>query len=175
MHGIRLAAIGAAQDPLMLPLCQHQFHWLVAFRADGNGRLSWDILELDSLYVPESNQIKLGHCQNQTRPLGIGAGQHHKENGNRSERRTRREQSPRIFPERCCLVLPETADNCRVGKVSKMQKAPILRAFRGGRTRDRTLDLSRVKGTLPLTQYRGSKMKQIEGEPIMRKRDRLAD
>ena len=39
VHRIRLAAIGTAQDPFMLPLCQHQLHCLLAFGADRRGGL----------------------------------------------------------------------------------------------------------------------------------------
>ena len=55
---------------------------------------------------------------------------------------------PRIFPSGCWLVLPEIADNRRTGIVLKIEKPRNYGAFYGGRTRDRTLDLSRVKGTL---------------------------
>jgi hypothetical protein len=58
------------------------------------------------------------------------------------------EQSPRIFLR---LLLPgfaKCAGNWRISSVPKMQKAPLCGALDGGRTRDRTLDLSRVKGTL---------------------------
>jgi hypothetical protein len=46
----------------------------------------------------------------------------------------------RMFPSR-------SAGNCRL-ELSGGLKSPYFKGINGGRTRDRTLDLSRVKGTL---------------------------
>src|SRR5260221_11381491 len=45
-----------------------------------------------------------------------------------------------------CMFMQRSAGSCRVGFCGVVRNSHKTRGFRGGRTRDRTLDLSRVKG-----------------------------
>jgi hypothetical protein len=59
--------------------------------------------------------------------------------------RTSREQISRIFHGSTSAVRASFRRDCQLGFVSEVE-SPIKQAISGGRTRERTLDLSRVKG-----------------------------
>jgi hypothetical protein len=59
---------------------------------------------------------------------------------------THRDQSPRIFHGSACAFRDSFRRELPNSDFGMMQKAFVYWAFDGGRTRDRTLDLSRVKG-----------------------------